>query len=157
MTLRMTRRTALFAPAAVGIAVLSGVGPARAGAVYTLDGVAIGGIDPISYYRSTGPRRGRPDLTATWQGATWHFVTQDHRDQFAAAPERWAPCYGGYCAFAMSRGYALGSRADVWLVADGRLYLFHALAVRDLFNRDQAMNIRLANEAWPMVSGALGG
>ena len=155
MMLGTTCRHALLLPVAVGLLLLAAAVRADAGTVYTERGLAIGGADPIAYFEGRGPIVGRPDLTVTWQGAIWQFISEAHRATFLAEPDRWAPSYGGYCAFSMSRGRASASSIALWAVVDEHLYLFQSEAARDRFLRDQDLTIHLADEAWPMVRAAL--
>ena len=64
----------------------------------TLLGNAIDGYDPVAWHLLGEPVEGSKDLTHEWMGATWRFASAEHRDLFAADPERYAPVYGGYCA-----------------------------------------------------------
>ncbi len=52
-----------------------------------------------------GPLLGDSTYQVTWQGATWHFATAANRDMFEAQPEKYAPQFGGFCAFAASKGF----------------------------------------------------
>ena len=37
--------------------------------------------------------------------AKWRFASAEHRDLFEADPEKYAPQYGGYCAWAVANNY----------------------------------------------------
>ena len=66
-------------------------------------GVAIHGYDPVAYFTDGKPVEGKSDITFDWQGATWRFASVEHQKAFAATPEKYAPQYGGYCAFAVAK------------------------------------------------------
>ncbi len=68
------------------------------------DGVAVKGYDPVAYFNDGKPVKGSPEHTFEWQGATWQFVSEEHRSAFMREPTKYAPQYGGYCAFAVSQG-----------------------------------------------------
>ena len=68
-----------------------------------------------------------------------------------ADPEGYAPQSGGYCAFAMSRGYIATSVPEAWTIVDGRLYLNYSLQVREMWQRDIPGNIAQANQHWPGI------
>ena len=86
-------------------------------------GRAIGGYDPVAYFTEGEALYGRGTITYEWNGARWQFVSERNRAAFAADPGRYAPRYGGYCAYAVSRGYAVSPDPTYWTIVDGRLYL----------------------------------
>ena len=103
----MHRRTFVTATAAL-VAAQAVVTPARAAEdpVYqSLFGTAIDGTDPVAYFTEGRPVAGDRGITHDWNGATWRFSSAENRDLFAASPEKYAPQYGGYCAWAVSQGY----------------------------------------------------
>jgi hypothetical protein len=89
------------------------------------DGVALDGYDLVSYREEGGPQRGSPDLAYEYQGLVYLFVDAENRAQFAAAPERYLPAYGGWCAYAVSEGYTHGVNPECFLVEDDRLLMFY--------------------------------
>lgn len=114
-------------------------------------GVAINGYDPVGYFIDEKPLRGSADFRFKWDGAMWHFAFAANRDAFAANPERYAPKYGGYCAYAVSRGYTASTSPRAWRVWEGRLYLNFNRAVRALWERDIPGNVKMADANWPGV------
>lgn len=77
---------------------------AFAGGYFEKDGVAISGYDPIAYFAEMKPVKGSPEFHAEYQGSTFYFSTAANRGTFVANPDRFAPQYGGYCAFGMAKG-----------------------------------------------------
>ena len=63
-------------------------------------GPALGGYDAVSYFDAGGPQKGKESNATDWKGAKWYFATAENLAAFKAAPEKYAPQYGGYCAFA---------------------------------------------------------
>ena len=59
-------------------------------------GVAINGYDPVAYFTKGKAMNGTLDYTHNWNEATWYFISQNHRDMFAASPEKYAPNHGGF-------------------------------------------------------------
>ena len=118
-----------------------------------LDGnaVAIEGYDPVAYFVDGEPRQGRADLTYRWKDGTWYFASEANRERFQAAPERYAPRYGGYCAWAVSRGYTASIDPHAWRIVDGRLYLNYSLSVKRQWERNIPDNISRANQNWPRL------
>lgn len=87
------------------------------------NGLAMKGYDPVSYFESSGPRQGSIDLAADWSGATWHFATAENRTRFLDNPERFAPQFGGHCAFAQLIGQNVKGSPKRWMIEDGKLFL----------------------------------
>ena len=149
-------RSAAAVFAAVLVAVLAGTAtPAVAGKdpVYTstFSSVAIRGTDPVAYFTEARPVEGSADHTHEWNGAEWRFASAANRDAFAAEPERYAPRFGGYCAWAVANGYTASTVPEAWSIYDGRLYLNYSLAIRDRWSQDIPGNVRRGDANWPDV------
>ena len=114
-------------------------------------GVAIEGHDPVAYHRDGRPTKGSQDHVHEWMGAKWRFASAENRDRFAADPERYAPAYGGYCAYAVSKGTTAGIDPQAWRIVDGRLYLNLSPAVQALWEQDIPRHVRQADENWPRL------
>ncbi len=112
---------------------------------------AINGYDSVAYHLEMKPVKGDSDFTAEWNGAIWRFKSADNRDRFASEPERWAPKYGGYCAWAVSNNYTATTDPRAWSVVDDRLYLNYSRSVRRTWSEDIPGNIRRADANWPAV------
>lgn len=115
------------------------------------DGLAIKGYDPVAYFIDKKPMEGKPDFSYVWQGARWRFASAENRDLFRADPERYAPRYGGYCAYAVSQGKTADIDPQAWTVLEGRLYLNLNSDVQRLWERDREDFIRKADENWPRI------
>lgn len=150
----MQRRHFLAATAALPLTLL-GTRAVRAAEppVYAEGGIAIDGSDPVAYFTQGEPVAGDPAIFSDWNGARLLFSTPEHKAMFDADPERYAPAYGGYCAYAMSEGYVASTVPEAWTIRDGRLFLNYSKRVRRLWLEDAADRIRRADENWP---GALG-
>lgn len=112
---------------------------------------AVGGFDPVAYFTDGRPIEGRRDLTYQWQGVTWMFATPAHLEQFKADPARYAPQFGGYCAWAVSQGYTAPADPQAWKIVDGRLYLNYNLDVQKAWAQDIPGNIAKGETNWPTV------
>lgn len=112
---------------------------------------AIRGHDAVAYFERKGPVKGSKQFSHSWNGATWYFASAENREKFAAAPEKFAPQYGGYCAYAVASGYTADIDPRAWTIVDGRLYLNYSLGVRDRWSRDIPGNIRKGDANWPAV------
>ena len=154
----MMQRTAiLFAAAIVAVVGLLSAGPAAAAKSEInqsyFSGVAIKGTDPVAYFTDKKPVEGLSDISYKWRGAEWRFKSAANRDTFAAAPEKYAPQFGGYCAWAVSQGSTAGIDPDAWSIVDGALYLNYSSAIQARWSQDIPGNIAKAEANWPGVLG----
>ena len=152
----LSRRFILAAALTVPVASVAGfyaVTPATAAKaeIFAPGGKAIRGTDPVAYFSQGKPVAGKPDFTYEWKGATWYFSSAANRDRFKENPERWAPQYGGYCAYGVAQGYAVKIEVDQWSVVDGKLYLNYSRSVQRTWKQDIPGYIREANKNWPKV------
>ena len=93
-------------------------------------GIAVGGNDAVSYFSAGGPVIGNDDYTYQWADVTWRFADQENKDAFAAAPEKYAPQFGSFCSFAVSKGFTANADPQTFYVHDDRVYLFMDANVR---------------------------
>jgi len=121
--------------------------------VYTgfLSNVAIKGYDPVAYFTDGEPVEGKSEHSYEWHGAEWHFASAEHRDMFAADPEKYAPQYGGYCAWAVAQGKTAGIDPEAWKIVDGKLYLNYNKKIQSRWEKDAETNIAAADENWPKL------
>ena len=112
---------------------------------------AIRGYDAVAYHMDEKPVKGDSDFTTEWNGATWRFKSAENRDTFASDPERWAPAYGGYCAWAVANNYTAKTDPDAWSVADGRLFLNFNKSIRKKWSKDIPGNVKRGDANWPGV------
>lgn len=117
----------------------------------TFTGVAIKGYDPVAYFTEGKPHKGDSDFAYDWNGAEWRFASSANRDLFKADPVKYAPQYGGYCAWAVSRGYTAGIDPDAWKIVNSRLYLNYSTKVQAQWAEDVSGNIARAEENWPKL------
>ena len=137
------------------VAVLISAGTVQADTVFQKDGAAIGGYDPVAYFTDARPVIGKAAHTYQWDGATWRFSSAESRAKFASAPEKYAPRFGGFCAWAVSQGYTAKTDPDAWSIVDGVLYLNYSNGVREMWNTDQSGNIAKGNKNWPGIKSKL--
>jgi YHS domain-containing protein len=116
-----------------------------------LGGLALDGYDAVAYFTDGRPVEGSKEHSVEWNGATWRFASAAHRDEFQKAPEKYAPQYGGYCAWAVSNGYAADIDPEAWTIVDGKLYLNYDAKVMAKWKQDVPGNISKANGNWPKL------
>lgn len=129
--------------------------PARAGQapVYTgfLSRLAVNGHDPVAYFTDGRPVEGSSSFESRYQGAVWRFASAANKAAFDADPVKYAPQYGGYCAWAVSQGYTAKGDPANWRIVDGRLYLNYDASVQRMWAKDIPANIAAADRNWPKV------
>jgi YHS domain-containing protein len=114
-------------------------------------GLALKGYDPLAYFTERKPVKGKAEFSASHEGATYRFASAANRDAFAGAPAKYAPQYGGYCAFGVAAGYKAPIEPDAWSVVDGKLYLNYSRSVRSQWSSDIPGFVRKADTNWPTV------
>ncbi|SDC34718.1 YHS domain-containing (seleno)protein [Ruegeria marina] len=114
-------------------------------------GVAIRGFDTVAYFRKGTPSPGSPEIAVLWKDAIWQFASHENREMFEANPRAFAPQYGGYCAYAVGRGYLTETDPQAWRIVGDKLYLIHSAEVASLWSQDVPGNIALAQQNWPRV------
>lgn len=149
----LTRRTLIGLAAALPALGATTLARAAEPRIYQRDGVALGGTDPVAYFRQGAPVQGDPAVSHEWMGATWIFSGADNRDAFAAAPDRYAPAFGGYCAFAASRGYLAPTIPEAWHIHEDRLFLNATLRARTLWLAELPDVIAAGEANWPAILG----
>jgi len=113
-----------------------------------MDNVAIKGYDSVAYFKEGKALKGRESFTIQWHGMTWYFSTKDNRDLFAAAPNKYAPQYDGYCAWAMTESRLAITDPEVWKIVDGKLYLNCSQTAYEKWSKDIPGNIQKADAIW---------
>jgi uncharacterized membrane protein len=148
----MRRRALITLAAVLPMLALSGPAFAEKAEIDTgaMEGAALGGNDAVSYFSGT-PAKGSDEFSTDWKGAKWKFVSAANRDAFTASPEKYAPQYGGYCAYAVSKGATAPGDPAVFTVQDGKLYMNFSPAVKVTWAKDIPGNITKADGNWPNV------
>lgn len=113
--------------------------------------IAINGYDAVAYFTVSEPVSGIPQLSTEWNGAIWMFATTKTLNMFIDNPEAYAPQFGGYCAYAASKGKIAPTIPDAWTIYEGKLYLNANLRARELWSEDIPGNIAKANANWPAI------
>lgn len=108
--------------------------------------IAIEGYDPVAYFTLNKAVRGSNKISHTWKGDTWHFVSEQHRDQFTANPEKYAPQFNGFCANGLSDGHVIEADPENWRIIEGKLYLFFSEYGRDQWSGEVKSLIQNARE-----------
>ena len=137
--------------AIVLMGVMASHAEAKKPAIYAKNGIAIKGADPVAYFVDGKATKGLKDHEYMWRGATWRFANADNLNAFKANPTKYAPQYGGYCAWAVAENYTAGIDPKAWTVYGGKLYLNYSKGIRKKWSKDIPGNVERANRNWPAV------
>lgn len=117
---------------------------------------AIDGYDTVAYFTESKPVKGDKKFQFTWREANWRFSSQKHLDLFSAHPEKYAPQYGGWCAYAMSdEGRTVRIDEDAWHIHEGKLYLNYSKSVQKTWLENKLSNIAEADGFYPQTTDVL--
>ncbi|ADZ89700.1 YHS domain-containing (seleno)protein [Marinomonas mediterranea] len=113
---------------------------------------AVGGYDTVAYFTQGKPVKGSSDYKTEFKGANWYFASQANLDLFKQDPDKYAPQYGGYCAWAVSakNDFAKGD-PEHWSIVDGKLYLNYNQNIKDKWSQDIPGHIAQGDKNWPTL------
>ncbi|MEH6526189.1 MAG: YHS domain-containing (seleno)protein [Sneathiella sp.] len=154
MTLARIGLHSFFVAVLVALMSFSTLSTASAKSLYysSLFGTAVEGYDVVAYFRQGKPVEGTEDFSVDWKGATWQFSSAENKMLFESDPEKYAPQFGGYCAWAVSQGYTASTVPEAWKIVDEKLYLNYSKGVQSTWEQDIPGNIKLADTNWPNIS-----
>jgi YHS domain-containing protein len=121
----------------------------------TEDGIAIKGYDPVAYFTQNKAIKGKKELAISHQGIVYYFSSAQNKELFKAAPFKYEPEYGGWCAYAMGNsGEKVSIDPETFKLANGRLYLFYnrffTNTLKD-WNKNEATLKKNADTNWPKL------
>ena len=119
--------------------------------VFSTDAGAIGGYDPVAFFKESKPVVGKKEFSQSWNGAVWYFSTAENLEAFKADPEKFAPQFGGWCAYGTADGHKSPTLPETWTMVDNKLYFNYNKEVQKLWNKNQKGLIDQANRRWPEV------
>lgn len=145
------RRSSPIAMLAAVLAATTFAASAWAGEFYEKQGAAIKGYDPVAYFSDGKPVKGSPEHKAQHKGSEFHFASRANRDAFAANPEKYAPQYGGFCAFGTAGGYKAAIDPAAFTIVNDKLYLNYSKGVQKQWGADIPGFVSRADGKWPEV------
>lgn len=110
---------------------------------------AIKGYDVVAYFTEGRAVKGEQRFQFRWRDANWLFASAAHLDAFMVDPERFTPQYGGFCAFGVAEGHAIGVDPEQFTVHNGKLYLNFNASVNRKWREHMENYISTADEKWP--------
>lgn len=106
---------------------------------------AINGYDTVAYFTQNAAVPGQDAYATEWKGAKWKFSSQANVDLFKANPEKYAPQYGGYCAYGVAKDNLVKVDPAQFTILDGKLYLNYDADVQKLWAQDRPGFIKQAD------------
>lgn len=121
--------------------------------IYTpfLSSSAVGGYDPVAYFTDGKPRKGAKQFKLKYKGANWHFTSAEHRRMFQTNPGKYAPQYGGYCAWAVAHDTTARGDPLQWTIHRDKLYLNYDQKTQHDWSKNKDHWIQLADQHWPKI------
>ncbi len=121
--------------------------------VFNQSGVAIRGYDPVAYFTDDRPVKGDPSHAYQRMGTSWQFANKTNLKTFVDNPEKYAPHYGGYCAYAASSGYIASTHPNARTIYNDKLYLNYSTSIRKRWSKNKDGHIISADKNWPGLKG----
>ena len=131
--------------------IISNAAHAQNSEVFQKDGIAINGYDAVAFFTEQKPVKGDKQFSYAYKNVDWLFSNSANRELFKTSPEKYAPQYGGYCAFGTADGHKAPTQADTWTIVDDKLYFNYNLKVKDLWNKNMQAYIEKADKNWPTI------
>jgi YHS domain-containing protein len=120
--------------------------------VNQIDGIALHGFDPVAYFTQNKAVKGEAQLTAVYHGVTYEFASKEDQAMFEANPEKYVPQYGGFCAFAVSKGAKADIDPHAFAINGGKLYVNYSERALQAYQGDVKGNTENADHNWPDVA-----
>lgn len=117
--------------------------------IFAPGGKALNGYDVVAFFKAAQPVKGADSLSAEWEGVRWLFSTRDNLDAFRADPAKYAPQYGGYCAYGTAGNHKSPTQPDTWTIVNDKLYFNYNQKVKEMWSKGRDSLIKKADENWP--------
>jgi YHS domain-containing protein len=112
---------------------------------------AVGGYDTVAYFTEGKPVKGKKQFATSYGDVTWLFASNEHKELFLADPTKYAPQYGGYCAYAAAKNQLASADPEAWKIVDEKLYLNYDKDIQRQWEAQEASYIRQADVHWPTL------
>ncbi len=135
----------------ISVIFLTHAASAQSSEVFAPSGIAINGYDPVAFFTEGKPMQGLREFNWSWRNVQWNFISQSNLDSFKTAPEKFAPQFGGYCAYGTSQGHKAPTQIDTWTIINEKLYFNYNMKVKGLWDKNRMDLIDSANVKWPVI------
>ena len=109
---------------------------------------AINGYDAVAYLTQNSAIKGNESFSYNWNDATWFFENKENKNAFIENPKKYAPQYGGFCSFAVSKGFTANTNPNSFEIIDGKIYLFADNDIKSEWLNQKDENLKIANKNW---------
>jgi YHS domain-containing protein len=121
----------------------------------TKKGFVAEGYDVVSYFDNKA-EKGNKDFVAEFDGVKYKFTSKENLALFKANPKKYAPQYGGYCAYAIGlKGERVNINPETFEIRDGKLYLFYnswGTNTLELWKKEGAVKLKeKADKNWETI------
>lgn len=113
--------------------------------------LAIHGFDAVSYFSGSEPQRGLAEFSTLWNDAVYRFASKKNLRLFIKNPQKYAPRFGGFCAYGVSVGKKFDGDPEVFRIVDDRLYFNLNPEIKTTWEKDLARNIEKAEGQWGSI------
>lgn len=111
-------------------------------------GFALKGFDAVAYFAVNNAVEGDQRYEFVWNGAKWLFSNAENLEKFKSDPAAYAPQFGGYCSYAVSKGYTANGDPKAWKLVNGKLYLNYNPEVKQMWEKGEQENITKGEANW---------
>lgn len=119
--------------------------------VFVTNNVAIHGYDAVAYFKESKPVMGNKANSLSWNNATWYFSSKENLDAFKKEPQKYAPQFGGYCAYGLSQGHKAPTDPEAWTIVNNKLYLNYNKDVQKMWKAKTDEYIPQAEKNWTEI------
>lgn len=116
--------------------------------VFISNGKAIKGFDPVAFFTESKAVKGIDSFIYQWNDATWSFSTLTNLNSFKLNPDKYAPQFGGYCAYGAAGNHKAPTQIDTWTIKNNKLYFNYNQSVKQKWNSQQDSLIKQAEFHW---------
>ena len=120
------------------------------------EGVILRGYDAVAFFKQRKAVKGNSGIESAYKGATYLFASTADKADFDKYPAKYAPQYGGFCAYGVANGIlsAIEGNPDAFAVYKGKLYLCGNQDALRAFRSNIDSNIEKADTNWRQLTGS---
>jgi len=106
------------------------------------------GYDPVAYFSMKKAIKGKNEYSYYYKDVNWNFSSEENLKLFIDSSEKYLPQFGGYCCYAVSKGFTAEINPEAFSIIDGKLYMFNDNDFKIKWNEDQKENLKKNRSNW---------